>query len=74
LLTGSQEWVWGYRSKSVKIVPHEGEDVCWRLCENLKSKNALPDAMAKGRMLVTSMRIEPWSTPDTFKRWLEGEV
>ena len=74
LLTGSQEWVWGYGSKSMTIVPHEGEDFCWSLSENLQAKESAADGFAKGRMLATSMRIEPWSTPATFKRWLEGDI
>jgi cobyrinic acid a,c-diamide synthase len=75
LLTGSQEWVWGYCSRSVRIEPRNNEDFCWSIYENLmSSKEASADAMAKGRMLVTSMRIEPWSTPETFKRWLEGGI
>ncbi len=73
LLSGSQEWVWGYAPRSLRLVPHEGEDCCWSLSENLQAKESSVDGFAKGRMLATSMRIEPWSTPATFRRWLEGD-
>lgn len=72
LLSGSQEWVWGYSSASLRITPESEDDMCWNLSENLQAKPSATDAVSKGRMLATAMRIEPWSTPGTFKRWLEG--
>lgn len=72
LISGSQEWVWGYSSASLKITPDDPEDMCWNLSDSLQSKPSGTDALSKDRMLATAMRIEPWSTPETFKRWLEG--
>lgn len=72
LLSGSQEWAWGYTSSSLQIVQKDGDEACWNISENLQTKPSGLDGWTKGRMLASCMRIEPWSTPETFRRWLEG--
>jgi hypothetical protein len=69
---GSQEYVWGYSSASLSLVGNESEDECWETSETLDGKRYGFDGWCKGRILASSMRLEPWSAPESFRRWLEG--
>jgi cobyrinic acid a,c-diamide synthase len=72
LISGSQEWVWGYSSSNMGIDSKAAGDECWDTRENLNGKPLGADGWCKGRILASSMRIEPWSAPASFRRWLEG--
>ncbi|MDR1483021.1 MAG: hypothetical protein LBI74_10375 [Synergistaceae bacterium] len=72
LLRGSQEFVGGYISNNLAIASPDPEDECWNLRESPQANVFGSDAWCKGRALVTRMRIEPWSAPESFRRWLEG--
>lgn len=73
IVSGSQEWVWGYTSPNLAISSDADDDEpCLRLSDSITSKPKGEDGWCKGRVLATAMRMEPWSTPDTFRRWLEG--
>lgn len=72
LITGSQEWVWGYMSPNLQINPIEPSEICWEVREGMNGKPLWSDAWCKGRALVTAMRPEFWSCPQAFRRWLEG--
>jgi cobyrinic acid a,c-diamide synthase len=72
LITGSQEWVWGYLSSNMGIESKIAGDECWETRESLDGKQLGIDGWCKGRVLASSMRLEPWSAPVSFRRWLEG--
>ncbi|MDR1651346.1 MAG: hypothetical protein LBR87_06125 [Synergistaceae bacterium] len=72
LISGSQEWVWGYSSPNLSLESHEPGDECWETRGNLDAKQSGEDGWCKGRILASSMRLEPWSAPASFRRWLEG--
>jgi hypothetical protein len=72
LISGSQESVCGYTSSSLTIASLDPDDECWDLRDNLQASAFGTDAWGKGRALATRMRIEPWSAPESFRRWLEG--
>jgi hypothetical protein len=72
LISGSQEWVWGYSSSNIGIESKIAGDECWETRENLDGKPLGMDGWCKGRILASSMRLEPWSAPVSFRRWLEG--
>ena len=72
LISGSQEWVWGYSSPNLSLEPKEPGDECWETKESLEGKQSGSDGWCKGRILATAMRLEPWSAPSSFRRWLEG--
>jgi hypothetical protein len=72
LLSGSQEWVWGYSSSNIGVDSRIAGDECWETRENLNGKPLGADGWCKGRILASSMRLEPWSAPVSFRRWLEG--
>jgi hypothetical protein len=72
LLTGSQESVWGYSSASLSLVGNGTETACWGTSETPNGKSCGTDGWSKGRILASSMRLEPWSAPESFRRWLEG--
>lgn len=72
LISGSQEWVWGYISPNLLINPTDPEEVCWEVREGMDGKPLWNDGWSKGRALVTAMRPEFWSCPESFRRWLEG--
>jgi hypothetical protein len=72
LISGSQEWVWGYSSPNLELEAKEYGDECWETMENLEAKQSGSDGWCKGRILSSSMRLEPWSAPASFRRWLEG--
>lgn len=72
LLTGSRERVMGYASDSYSMVASEEEDECWTTVDALDHKKTSRDGWSKDRILAASMRVEPWSAPDLFRRWLEG--
>lgn len=71
LITGSQEWVWGYMSPNLMITPDDPEAACWEVREGMDAKPLWRDGWSKGRALVTAMRPEFWSCPESFRRWLE---
>jgi cobyrinic acid a,c-diamide synthase len=72
LISGSQEWVWGYSSPNLGLEAKVYDDECWETMENLEAKQSGSDGWCKGRILSSSMRLEPWSAPASFCRWLEG--
>ena len=72
LITGSQEWVWGYMSANLMITPSDPNAACWEVREGMDAKPLWGDGWSKGRALVTAMRPEFWSCPASFRRWLEG--
>jgi hypothetical protein len=72
LISGSQEFVCGYTSSNLAIASPDPEEECWDLRDSPKSSAFGTDAWGKGRALATRMRIEPWSAPESFRRWLEG--
>ncbi|MCL2684382.1 MAG: hypothetical protein FWE55_03980 [Synergistaceae bacterium] len=72
LLSGSQEWIWGYSSPSLSIESHTPDSECWEIKEDLDSKKSGADGWCKGRILASSMKIEMWSAPASLRRWLEG--
>jgi len=72
LISGSQEWVWGYSSPSLALEPKSPDDECWETKESPEGKQSSADGWCKGRILASSMRLEPWSAPASFRRWLEG--
>jgi hypothetical protein len=53
-------------------VASEEEDECWTTVDALDHKKTSRDGWSKDRILAASMRVEPWSAPDLFRRWLEG--
>jgi hypothetical protein len=71
-ISGSQEVVWGYFSPNLSLFPHAPDDECWELKESFDGKLINLDAWCKGRILASRMRLEPWSAPESFRRWLEG--
>jgi cobyrinic acid a,c-diamide synthase len=72
LISGSQEWVWGYSSPNLGLEAKTPDGECWEMRENLDGKQSGIDGWCKGRILSSSMRLEPWSAPASFRRWLEG--
>jgi cobyrinic acid a,c-diamide synthase len=72
LLSGSQEWLWGYASPNLELESKTPGDECWETKESIDGKQSGVDGWCKGRILASSMRIEPWSEPASFRRWLEG--
>lgn len=72
LISGSQEWVWGYASAALSLEPNGAEEPCWETRETLEGKPIGTDGWCKERILAAAMRLELWSTPETFRRWLEG--
>ncbi|MDR1886106.1 MAG: hypothetical protein LBQ56_07490 [Synergistaceae bacterium] len=72
LLVGSQENLSGYMSSNLSIVASDPNDDCWTLKEGPQGREIGTDAWCRGRVLATRMRIEPWSVPASFLRWLEG--
>ncbi|GHV50872.1 hypothetical protein FACS1894216_03850 [Synergistales bacterium] len=77
LISGSQEWVYGYTSSTAafngtRVEEETARDECWELSDSPNSKPVRRDGWAKHKMLATSMRIEPWGTPETFARWLNS--
>jgi hypothetical protein len=72
LISGSQEFVCGYTLSSLAIASPDPDDECWDLRDNPQDNLLGTDAWCKGRALATRMRIEPWSAPEPFRRWLEG--
>jgi cobyrinic acid a,c-diamide synthase len=72
LISGSQEWVWGYSSSNMGLESKTAGDECWETRESLDGKQLGADGWCKGRILASSMRLEPWSAPVSFRRWLEG--
>ena len=72
LLTGSRESVAGYASDSYATESSGEGDECWTVTDLTDKNKTSPDGWCRDRILATSMRIEPWSAPDLFRRWLEG--
>ncbi|MDR3322002.1 MAG: hypothetical protein LBS93_06085 [Synergistaceae bacterium] len=72
LISGSRECVWGYSSENYSLMPSEDGEPCWDVADSLDSKKSSHDGWCNNRILATAMRLEPWSTPETFRRWLEG--
>lgn len=72
LISGSQEWIWGYGSVGLSVDAERPDDDCWELRDGLAGKEVGSDGWAKGRILASAMRLEPWSAPEPFRRWLEG--
>ena len=72
LLSGSQEWAWGYSYPSLALESMLPDEECWETKESHVSKKIGIDGWCKGRILASSMRIESWSAPASFRRWLEG--
>lgn len=72
LLSGSQEFVWGYGSQNLEIEEDAADGRCWTTSENPDGKQIGSDGWCKGRILASSMRLEPWSAPASLRRWLEG--
>jgi cobyrinic acid a,c-diamide synthase len=72
MITGSQEILCGYLPSNISIASPDSSDECWTLRENPRGNESGTDAWCKGRALASRMRIEPWSAPESFRRWLEG--
>jgi cobyrinic acid a,c-diamide synthase len=72
LITGSREILMGYASDNYRLVASDLVDECWDVMDSPSGKKIGRDGWCQNRILATAMRIEPWSTPDTFRRWLEG--
>jgi hypothetical protein len=72
LISGPRERVWGYASDNYSL-SRAGEEVeCWDIADSSNIRTSAKDGWCKGRILATAMRLELWSTPETFRRWLEG--
>jgi len=72
LLSGSQEWVWGYSPPGLSLDSLSPDDECWETKENLNGEKSGADGWSKGRILASSMKLELWSAPLSLRRWLEG--
>jgi cobyrinic acid a,c-diamide synthase len=72
LIAASRESVFGYGSDSYSIEASGEDDECWETTNASDSKKTLLDGWCKDRILASSMRVEPWSAPNLFRRWLEG--
>jgi cobyrinic acid a,c-diamide synthase len=72
LISGSQECVCGYSSPNLSLESKSPDGECWETRESLEGKQLGVDGWCKGRILSSAMRIEPWSAPLSFRRWLEG--
>jgi cobyrinic acid a,c-diamide synthase len=72
LLFGSRECAMGYMSDNYTLLGSGKTDECWDVLDSPIGKQIGKDGWCDRRILATAMRIEPWSTPDTFRRWLEG--
>lgn len=74
LLAGNTDTAWGYGSDSVEITPSGDLSPCWAFMDgdDPNARRAGSGGFAKGRMLASPLRLEPWSAPESFKRWLEG--
>jgi cobyrinic acid a,c-diamide synthase len=72
LLSGTQERIWGYSSPNLALEPTSSGGECWEIKESFDGKRSGTDGWCKGRILASSMRLEPWSAPASFRRWLEG--
>lgn len=70
LLSG-RETAWGYGSANL-VLESEGDEGCWETSENRDDPPSGFEGRAFGRALATAMRVEFWSCPDSFRRWLEG--
>lgn len=72
LLRTDDEHIRGYMSHSLTIAPIGDEaPYCWRLSREEDAPEEFSDGIARGPAMATSMRLEPWSAPRLFKRWLE---
>jgi cobyrinic acid a,c-diamide synthase len=71
-LSGAKESVFGYGSDAYSLIRLGEEDECWVISDVLDPKKTSLDGWCKKRILATAMRVEPWSAPDMFRRWLEG--
>jgi cobyrinic acid a,c-diamide synthase len=72
LISGTQEWIWGYFSSGMRLESKTAGDECLETREIPDGRRIGVDAWCKGRILASSMRLEPWSAPISFRRWLEG--
>ena len=72
LLSGTQEYMWGYSFPNLSLESQPPEYECWETKENYDGKRYGADGWCKGRILASSMRMELWSAPMSFRRWLEG--
>lgn len=72
LLDGPKETVWGYGSANLAMDSFDPDDRCWEIRENPEGAVTGSEGWAKGRILASSMRLELWSCPDSFRSWLEG--
>jgi cobyrinic acid a,c-diamide synthase len=72
LISGSQECVWGYSSPNLSLESKSPGGECWETLESLDGRLSGVDGWCKGRILSSAMKIEPWSAPASFCRWLEG--
>jgi cobyrinic acid a,c-diamide synthase len=72
LISSFQECVWGYSSSNMGIESEIAGNECWEIRETPEGKPLGTDGWCKGRILASSMRIEPWSAPASFRQWLEG--
>jgi cobyrinic acid a,c-diamide synthase len=73
LLSGGRECAWGYRVANYSLAgAGPGDEECWDLKDSPDGKKVGKDGWSNDRILATAMRLEPWSAPESFRRWLEG--
>jgi cobyrinic acid a,c-diamide synthase len=72
LISGSKESVCGYASDGYSLMQSGEDDECWQTVDVSDSRKTSLDGWCSNRILATAMRIEPWSAPESFRRWLEG--
>ena len=72
LISGSKENIFGYASDGYALTQSGAEDECWQTVDAYDSQKTALDGWCNDRILATAMRLEPWSAPETFRRWLEG--
>lgn len=74
MLVDDGETLWGYGSDSLKLLPAGGLAPCWAFMDGdgPQARRRGSGGFANGRMLASPLRIEPWSAPGEFRRWLEG--
>jgi cobyrinic acid a,c-diamide synthase len=72
LISGSKENAFGYASDGYSLMQSGEDDECWQTVDASDPKKTSLDGWCNNRILATAMRLEPWSVPDAFRRWLEG--
>lgn len=73
LLFTEMDMMWGYISDSVSILPMNNVKYSWVVCKEPGTQPIGEEGVVRGRAILTTARLEPWSAPNLFKKWLGGE-